>query len=95
MHEPAKDAVFCSHCSLIAHSKCAGRAALTYNLRSKLPKHAHFAAAAPPSSSHTCRTLILRARARLEATSTVIVTSESGSARIHLSYLRRRPHIRP
>ncbi|KAH9032806.1 hypothetical protein EDB85DRAFT_1954480 [Lactarius pseudohatsudake] len=43
VHEPAKGAVLCLHCSLIAHSKCAGRAALTYNLRSKLLKHAHFA----------------------------------------------------
>ncbi|KAH9032801.1 Pkinase-domain-containing protein [Lactarius pseudohatsudake] len=42
--EPAKKgAVLCSHCSLIAHSKCAGRAALTCDLRSKLLMHAHFA----------------------------------------------------
>ncbi|KAH9028016.1 hypothetical protein EDB83DRAFT_2319578 [Lactarius deliciosus] len=43
--EPAKTgAVLCSHCSLFAHSKkCAGRAALTYDLRSKLLMHAHFA----------------------------------------------------
>ncbi|KAH8996590.1 hypothetical protein EDB83DRAFT_2559153 [Lactarius deliciosus] len=43
-HEPAKKgAVLCSHCSLIAHSKCASRAALTCDLRSKLLMHAHFA----------------------------------------------------
>ena len=42
--EPAKKgAVLCSHCSLIAHSKCAGRAALTCDLRSKLLMHAQFA----------------------------------------------------
>ncbi|KAH9022674.1 hypothetical protein EDB85DRAFT_1994644, partial [Lactarius pseudohatsudake] len=42
--EPAKKgAVLCSHRSLIAHSKCAGRAALTCDLRSKLLMHAHFA----------------------------------------------------
>ncbi|KAH9028035.1 hypothetical protein EDB83DRAFT_2319588 [Lactarius deliciosus] len=42
--EPAKKgAVLCSHCSLIAHSKCAGRAALNCDLRSKLLMHAHFA----------------------------------------------------
>ncbi|KAH8996588.1 hypothetical protein EDB83DRAFT_2534349 [Lactarius deliciosus] len=43
--EPAKKgAVLCSHCSLFAHSKkCAGRAALTCDLRSKLLMHAHFA----------------------------------------------------
>ncbi|KAH9022698.1 hypothetical protein EDB85DRAFT_1844312, partial [Lactarius pseudohatsudake] len=42
--EPAKKgAVLCSHCSLIAHFKCAGRAALTCDLRSKLLMHAHFA----------------------------------------------------
>ncbi|KAH9001945.1 hypothetical protein EDB83DRAFT_2469994 [Lactarius deliciosus] len=75
MHELAKKgAVLCSHCSLIAHLKCAGRAALTCDLRSKL------LAAAPPSSSYTCRTIIMRTRAHLEATSTVIVTSGNGSA---------------
>ena len=36
-------AVLCLHCSLIAHSKCAGRAALTCDLRSKLLMHAQFA----------------------------------------------------
>ncbi|KAF8261926.1 kinase-like domain-containing protein [Lactarius quietus] len=42
--EPAKKgAVLCLHCSLIAHSKCAGSAALTCDLRSKLLMHAHFA----------------------------------------------------
>ncbi|KAH8997819.1 hypothetical protein EDB86DRAFT_2775015, partial [Lactarius hatsudake] len=42
--EPAKKgAVLCSHCSLIAHSKCAGRATLTGDLRSTLLIHAHFA----------------------------------------------------
>jgi hypothetical protein len=42
--EPAKKGeVLCSHCSLIAHSKCAGRAALTCDLRSKLLIHAQFA----------------------------------------------------
>ena len=38
-----KGAVLCSHCSLIAHSKCAGRAPPTCDLRSKLLMHAHFA----------------------------------------------------
>jgi hypothetical protein len=33
----------CSHCSLIAHSKCAGRAPPTCDLRSKLLMHAQFA----------------------------------------------------
>ncbi|KAI9449930.1 kinase-like domain-containing protein [Lactarius psammicola] len=42
--EPAKKSVvLCSHCSLIAHSKCSGRTALTCDLRSKLLMHAHFA----------------------------------------------------
>ncbi|KAI9434159.1 hypothetical protein H4582DRAFT_2060353 [Lactarius indigo] len=41
--EPAKKGALCSHCSHIAHSKCAGRAALTCDLRSKLLMHAHFA----------------------------------------------------
>lgn len=41
--QPAKKGALCSHCSLIAHSKCAGRAALTCDLRSKLLMHAHFA----------------------------------------------------
>lgn len=42
--EPAKKgAVLCSHCSLIAHSKCAGHAPLTCDLRSKLLMHAQFA----------------------------------------------------
>ncbi|KAI9435345.1 Pkinase-domain-containing protein [Lactarius indigo] len=41
--EPAKKGALCSHCSLIAHSKCAGRAALTCDLRSKLLMHAQFA----------------------------------------------------
>jgi hypothetical protein len=35
--------VLCSHCSLIAHSKCAGRAPPTCDLRSKLLMHAQFA----------------------------------------------------
>jgi hypothetical protein len=38
-----KGAVLCSHCSLIAHSKCAGRAPPTCDLRSKLLMHAQFA----------------------------------------------------
>ncbi|KAI9434153.1 hypothetical protein H4582DRAFT_2060347 [Lactarius indigo] len=41
--ELAKKGALCSHCSIIAHSKCAGRAALTCDLRSKLLMHAHFA----------------------------------------------------
>ncbi|KAI9431376.1 kinase-like protein [Lactarius indigo] len=41
--EPAKKGALCSHCSLIAHSRCSGRAALTCDLRSKLLMHAHFA----------------------------------------------------
>jgi len=35
--------VLCSHCSLIAHSKCAGRAPPTCDLRSRLLMHAQFA----------------------------------------------------
>ena len=35
--------MLCSHCSLIAHSKCAGRAPPTCDLRSKLLMHAQFA----------------------------------------------------
>jgi hypothetical protein len=38
-----KGAVLCSHCSLIAHSKCAGRAPPTCDLRSRLLMHAQFA----------------------------------------------------
>lgn len=38
-----KGAVLCSHCSLICHSKCAGRAPPTCDLRSKLLMHAQFA----------------------------------------------------
>ena len=38
-----KGAVLCSHCSLIAHSKCASRAPPTCDLRSKLLMHAQFA----------------------------------------------------
>ena len=38
-----KGAVLCSDCSLIAHSKCAGRAPPTCDLRSKLLMHAQFA----------------------------------------------------
>jgi hypothetical protein len=34
--------VLCSHCSLIAHSKCAGRAPPTCDLRSRLLMHAQF-----------------------------------------------------
>ncbi|KAH9059053.1 hypothetical protein EDB87DRAFT_824330 [Lactarius vividus] len=41
--EPAKGAVLCSHCSLITHSKCAGRATLICDFRSKPPIHVHFA----------------------------------------------------
>ncbi|KAI9435348.1 hypothetical protein H4582DRAFT_1817761 [Lactarius indigo] len=41
--EPAKKGALCSHCSLIAHSRCSGRAALTCDLRSELLMHAHFA----------------------------------------------------
>jgi hypothetical protein len=48
--------VLYSHCSLISHSKCAGRAALTCNLRSKLLMHM---AAAPLSFSLSCRTTIV------------------------------------
>ncbi|KAH9056270.1 hypothetical protein EDB87DRAFT_1638280 [Lactarius vividus] len=41
--EPAmKGAMLCSHCSLIAHSKCTGRAALICDVRSKLLMHVHF-----------------------------------------------------
>ncbi|KAN0138168.1 hypothetical protein V8E53_004057 [Lactarius tabidus] len=42
-------AVLCSHCSLIAHSKCAGRAALSCDLHSKLLVHAQFVCSSRPS----------------------------------------------
>lgn len=48
--EPVKKgAVLCSHCSLIAHSKCAGRAPPTCDLRSKLLMHAQFAERGSPA----------------------------------------------
>ncbi len=44
-----KGAVLCSHCSLIAHSKCAGRAPPTCDFRSKLLMHAQFAERGSPA----------------------------------------------
>jgi len=49
MDSVKKGAVLCSHCSLIAHSKCAGRAPPTCDLRSKLLMHAHFAERGSPA----------------------------------------------
>ncbi|KAI0260099.1 kinase-like domain-containing protein [Gloeopeniophorella convolvens] len=43
-----KGAVLCSHCSLIAHAKCAARAPPTCDLRSRLLMHAQFAERASP-----------------------------------------------
>jgi len=52
--EPVKKgAVLCSHCSLIAHSKCAGRAPPTCDLRSKLLMHAQFAKRGSPADIFT------------------------------------------
>jgi len=52
--EPAKKgAVLCSHCSLIAHSKCAGRAPPTCDLRSKLLMHAQFPERGSPADIFT------------------------------------------
>ena len=45
----------CSHCSLIAHSKCAGRAPPTCDFRSKLLMHAQFAERGSPADSFFAR----------------------------------------
>jgi hypothetical protein len=81
--------VLCSHCSLVAHSKCAGRAARTVLATSarncSCTRSLRSAAAVPLSSSHACLTIIPRARARLEVAS-------NERARTHRR--RRRPHTR-
>src|SRR6266850_3566072 len=52
--EPVKKwAVLCSHCSLIAHSKCAGHAQSTCDLRSKLYLHAQFPERGSPADLFT------------------------------------------
>ncbi|KAH9967589.1 hypothetical protein BC827DRAFT_605166 [Russula dissimulans] len=48
-----KGAVLCSHCSLIAHAKCAGRAPPTCDLRSKLLMQAQFAGRGSPTDIFT------------------------------------------
>ncbi|KAH9022680.1 hypothetical protein EDB85DRAFT_2293157 [Lactarius pseudohatsudake] len=60
-------------------AQVAQRSLATFARHSSYMRISRSAATVPPSSSHAYRTTVLRARAHLEAASTVIVTSENGT----------------